>query len=138
MSSSVISGYSSVSAEEDLYRRSYSEPQRNFLNPDGSATSRVFRLREKDNGQLSVDIKSLTTAQVSIKDKSKFMLFEISVSTVVGAGLAVYHDPYTEKTHGEDNIAHSFIWGLTFYPDPADRDDTLPGLLARASVQVSV
>jgi hypothetical protein len=69
----------SVDSTEWLYRRSYSSPEKNYLNPDGSATSRVFKLREKDHGELSVDVKSLTTPANSIGDASKFILFEILV-----------------------------------------------------------
>ena len=37
-----------VKIDETLFRRSYSNPLKKYLNPDGSATSRVFALRETD------------------------------------------------------------------------------------------
>ncbi|MFV8328504.1 hypothetical protein [Flavobacterium sp. ZS1P14] len=46
---------------ELLYRRGYNRPEKKYLNPDGTATSRVFKLRAKDNGKLSVDLARLTT-----------------------------------------------------------------------------
>lgn len=49
-----------VATDEWLFRRSFL-PEKKYMAPDGSATSRVFKLREKDNGELSVDVKSLTT-----------------------------------------------------------------------------
>ena len=55
-----------VSVEEWLYRRGYNSPVHKFMNPDGTATSRVFKLRQNDEGKLSVDIKSLTTPQAAI------------------------------------------------------------------------
>jgi hypothetical protein len=45
-----------VAEDEWLFRRSWL-PEKKFLNPDGSATSRVFKLKEKDKGELSVDVK---------------------------------------------------------------------------------
>ena len=44
--------------------------ERKYMNPDGTATSRVFKLRDKDNGQLSVDVKSLTTSEQAVGDSS--------------------------------------------------------------------
>ncbi len=71
-----------VNRNEWLYRRGFSSPEKKYMNPDGTATSRVFKLREKDNGELSVDIASLTTPEKSIGDPSKFFLFKIKNATV--------------------------------------------------------
>ena len=65
-----------VSVEEWLYRRGYNSPVHKFMNPDGTATSRVFKLRQNDEGKLSVDIKSLTTPQAAIGSSEKYFLFE--------------------------------------------------------------
>jgi hypothetical protein len=67
-----------VAPLEWLYRRGYSSPEKKYMNPDGTATSRVFKLREKDHGELSVDVKSMTTVEASVGDASQFMLFEIA------------------------------------------------------------
>ena len=72
-----------VHEDEWLYRRSWL-PERKFLNPDGSATSRVFKLKEKDNGELSVDVKSMTTANIAVLDKGNFFLFPIALAKVLG------------------------------------------------------
>ena len=41
-----------VDRQEWLFRRGRATPEKNYMNPDGTATSRVFKLREKDNGEL--------------------------------------------------------------------------------------
>lgn len=119
-----------VSTEDALYRRAFGPPDRRFLNPDGSATSRVFKLRSKDNGQLSVDVKSLTTPEKAVIDPTKFVLFEIDVKQVADLGLSSIHDPLTIQEDGIDNPAHAAIIGLE------EEDDILPGLLARKSSRV--
>lgn len=121
-----------VDRREWLFRRGYATPEKNYLNPDGSATSRVYKLREKDNGELSVDIKSMTTPAQAVGDVSRFMLFEIANNDVLEAGLATYHDPLTADAHGVDNPAHAVIVGLSL------DDDVLPGVLARKSRRVNV
>ena len=113
---------------EYLYRRSYSRPPLKFLNPDGSATSRVFKLREKDENKLSVDVKSMTTFEKSIKDQTQFVLFEIYNSHVYEIGLKTFHDPSPNGF----NDAHAIIVGMKI-----EDDDILPGLLARKSKRVS-
>jgi hypothetical protein len=113
-----------VSSLYTLYRRSYGLPAKRFCNPDGSATSRVFKLREKDKGELSVDIKELTTVESAIVNKTSFMLFEIPVSSVLKLNLSAIHDPLT------DNDAHAYIGGLDI------NDDIKPSQLAKASKKV--
>lgn len=113
-----------VNAVERFYRRGYSTPEKKYMNPDGTATSRVFKLRDKDNGQLSVDVKSLTTPQQAVGDPTKYMLFELSNADVLSLGLVSYYDPLP------NNAAHAYIWGMTL------DDDILPGLLARTSKRV--
>ena len=100
------------------------------MNPDGTATSRVFKLREKDAGALSVDVKSLTTFAQAIGDVDNFMLFELENRTVLDLGLDTFHDPCSMVTHGYDNPAHAVIIGLEL------DDDILPGLLAKKSKRV--
>lgn len=119
-----------VAPEEWLFRRGYATPEKNYLNPDGSATSRVYKLREKDNGELSVDIKSMTTPLQAVSDASRFMLFEIANNDVLEVGLSTYHDPLTPDVNGVDNPAHAVIIGLSM------NDDVLPGILARKSRRV--
>ncbi len=116
----------SVKATERFYRRGYSTPERRYMNPDGTATSRVFKLREKDNGQLSVDVQSLTTPEKAVGDPSKYFLFGLPNETVLSIGLESYHDELP------DNSAHAFIWGMTM------EDDIMPGQLARLSKRVYI
>lgn len=110
-----------VNSEEWLYRRGYCSPVHRYMNPDGSATSRVFKLRAKDNGKLSVDVKSLTTPQTAISDKYKYFLFEIYNAIVESFGLKTYYDPLPDGT----NDAHAIVVGIQ------NDDDIIPGLLAR-------
>ena len=107
-----------IPVTEYLYRR-YFQPERKFVNPDGSATSRAFKLREKDKGKLSTNIKSLTNYEKSIVDNQEYILFEILVQKVVDIELTAIYEPL------ENNDAHSYIFGMN------DDDDIKPGLLAR-------
>lgn len=120
-----------VSSLHHLYRRAFGPPDKRFLNPDGSATSRVFKLRPKDNGELSVDVKELTTITAAISDPERFVLFEIPVQSVEDLNLTAIHDPLNHAEHGIDNDAHALILGIL------EDDDIVPGQLARASSRVS-
>lgn len=117
-----------VGIEEWFYRRGYnSTPVKKYMNPDGTATSRVFKLREGDNGELSVDVKSFTTAETAVRDQSKYFLFEISNESVLSVnGLETFHDQLADGT----NDAHAVIVGMTM------EDEIKPGLLARKSKRV--
>ena len=117
-----------VPIEEILYRRAYCSPLRNYMNPDGSATSRVFKLREKDQGELSVDICSLTTKEKSVGDTSKFILFDIANKSVNQLNLETYKDPLSESS----NDAHAVIVGLDM------NDDIKPSLLAKKSNRIYI
>jgi hypothetical protein len=96
------------------------------MNPDGTATSRVFKLREKDNGQLSVDVQSLTTPEKAVGDLLKYFLFDLPNEAVLSLGLESYHDELP------DNPAHAFISGMIM------EDDIMPGQLARLSKRVYI
>lgn len=113
-----------VPVDKHLYRRGFGPPDKRYTNPDGSATSRAFKLREKDNGNLSVDVKEMISKEDAIRDVNRFVLFELSVASVEKLELSVLHDPV------EENPAHACIWGLDI------DDDIKPGLLARASKRV--
>lgn len=115
-----------VAQDEWLLRRSYCTPEKNYLNPDGTATSRSFKLRTKDNGELSVDVKSMTTPEKSVGDKTKYFLFEVSNEAVAQIGLKTLHDPLEDGS----NDAHAVIVGMSI------EDETFPGLLARSSRRV--
>ncbi|MBE0640044.1 MAG: hypothetical protein IH598_16125 [Bacteroidales bacterium] len=115
-----------VNAEEWLFRRGYSTPEKKYMNPDGTATSRVFKLRPKDNGRLSVDVKSLTSTHQAIQDPKKYFLFEIHNAKVISLGLATFHDPLPDGS----NEAHAFISGMQ------QDDEITPGLLAKNSRRV--
>ena len=98
------------------------------MNPDGSATSRVFKLREKDQGELSVDISSLTTKEKSVGDTSKFILFDIANKSVNQLNLETYKDPLWDSS----NDAHAVIVGLDI------NDDIKPSLLAKKSIRIYI
>lgn len=121
----VEDGHPSTQLNEKIWHL-YRIVPKNYLNPDGTATSRVFKLREKDEGRLSVDVKSMTTPEKSIADSSRFLLFEILNQTVLQFSLETIHDPLLDGS----NDAHAVILGLTM------EDDILPGMLARNSQRV--
>jgi len=98
------------------------------MNPDGSATSRVFKLRENDFGELSVDVKSLTTPEKSVGDVSRHILFELPNRHVEDIGLMTFHDPLQDAT----NDAHAVITGMTM------EDEIMPGLLSKISKRVYI
>lgn len=116
-----------VDISESLLRRGRL-PEKKYLNPDGSAHSRVFKLREKDEGELSVDVESLTTPEKSIIDSSEFMLFVVPNKHVISIGLNSFHAPLPDNT----NDAHAVIVGMTL------EDDILPKLLAQESKRVII
>lgn len=115
-----------VSLDDFLLRRGFNSPEHKYLNPDGSATSRVFKLREKDNLELSVDIESMTTHERSIGDSKRFFLFRIANSVVQKFNLSSVHDPDLKNS----NDAHAVILGMTM------DDEISPSLLAQASRKV--
>lgn len=117
-----------VSIDEILLRRAYCSPLKNYMNPDGSATSRVFKLREKDKGELSVDVNSLTTKEKSVGDTGKYILFELGNRVVDDLRLKTYYDPLPDGV----NDAHAVIVGIDPY------DDVTPSLLAKASKRVAI
>ena len=115
-----------------LYRRGFGPPDKRFLNPDGTATSRLFKLRPKDKGRLSVDVKEMTTVEKAIGNPGNFVLFEIPVCEVEALDLETIHDPLTAEEHGIENNAHALILGVH------EDDDIKPGLLARASKRILI
>lgn len=117
-----------VDTNEWLFRRGYGSPEKKYMNPDGTATSRVFKLRHKENGELSVDVASLTTPEMSVGDKSKYMLFSLANSSVEENNLKTYHSPMDDGS----NNAHAVIIGMPL------EDDILPGILARASKRIYI
>ena len=124
-----MSARTPVKATEFLYRRGYNTPLKKYANPDGTASSRVFKLREADHGELSVDVKSMCSAEKSVGDLEKFILFELSNQVVLDIEdpkLITLHDPLEDGT----NDAHAVIVGMTM------EDEITPGLLARASRRV--
>jgi hypothetical protein len=115
-----------IDSIELLYRRGYNSPVKKFLNPDGSATSRVFKLREKDNGKLSVDLAKLTTPKKAVLDSSQFNLFVFQNDEANLTGLStVYDDKFTS-----DPNSHCLIIGM-------DLDDEIkPTYLAKKSRKI--
>lgn len=115
-----------VAKGEFLFRRGYSTPEKKYVNPDGTATSRVFKLREKDDGELSVDVVSLTTPEKSVGDSTRFMLFKIKADSVYEIELEPIHKPESDGS----NDAHAVIIGMSL------DDDIKPSLLAKKSNRV--
>ena len=109
-----------------LYRRGYNSPERKYLNPDGSATSRVFKLREKDKGKLSVDIQSLTTPEKAVLDPTQYNLFILKNQVVESIGLeTIYDADYQAKDR-----SHCLIIGMEF------NDETKPAYLVKQSRKI--
>jgi len=85
------------------------------------------KLKEKDNGELSVDVKSLTTPEKSIGDQLNLIPFEISNLSVLGIEkLSTLHDRLIDGS----NYAHAVILGMTLEAEIS------PGILARKSKRV--
>ena len=113
-----------VDASEFLWRRTYFDPIHKYFNPNGSPTSRAFKLREKDEGQLSVDVKSLSTLEKSMGDASKFILLELPAQAVYDIDLYAAYDPLP------NNPAHAYIGGMEL------EDDLKPKLLAENAYKI--
>ena len=113
-----------VPANEFLWQRTYFDPPHKYFNPNGSPTSRAFKLREKDDGQLSVDVKSLSTPEKSLGDSAKFVLLEISAQAVYDLDLVAAYDPLPA------NPAHAFIGGMEL------EDELKPKLLAEKAYKI--
>jgi hypothetical protein len=115
-----------VADGEYLLRRAYRR-DKNYVHPiTGLPTSRAFAPRPKDEGKLSVDIKSLTNFSISIDDEQRFRLFEIIASLVYKLKLKCIYDPLLPE-----NPAHAIITGF----DP--EDESIPGILARSAREVT-
>ena len=112
-----------VSVEESLLRRVYRSDKRYVDKRTGRPTSRAFSPRPKDEGKLSVDIKSLTNYFEAIGDQHRFLLFSILSKIVYNLNLQCIYDPE------DDNPAHALITGF----DP--EDESVPGILVRASTK---
>jgi hypothetical protein len=117
-----------VDPNELLLRRSFCDPMKKYLNPDGTAHSRVFKPRPKDAGKLSVDVKSMTTLEKAIFDPLKFILFELEVSEVLNLGLECVHDPLQDGS----NPAHALIKTIP------EEDEIFAFQLSKVSRQVKV
>lgn len=112
-----------VSVVETLLRRVYKGDKSYIDKKTGRPTSRAFAPRPKDEGRLSIDIKSLTSFFEVIGDERRFLLFSILSKIVYDLNLQCIYDP-------EDyNPAHALITGF----DP--NDESIPGILARTSIK---
>ena len=81
-------------------------------------------MRAKDEGMLSVDLKSMTTIEETIKDPTRFVLFELLNATVEENGLQTIYDPLEGGTNP------ALITGMTI------EDEIIPGILGRKSRRV--
>lgn len=115
-----------IDSNEFLYRRGYNSPEKRFLNPDGTATSRVFKLREKDNQCLSVDLAKLTTPQTAVLNKNEFNLFQICNSSIEEIDLKTIYDANFKSVIN----SHCLIIGMEL------DDDVKPAYLARKSLKI--
>jgi hypothetical protein len=115
-----------VADGEHLLRRAYRKDKKYVHPTTGLPTSRAFAPSPKDEGKLSVDIKSLTNFTDSIKDEQRFRLFGLMVSVVYKLKLKCTYDPVLPE-----NPAHAIITGF----DP--EDESIPGILARNAREVT-
>lgn len=115
-----------VADGEYLLRRAYRRDKKYVHPTTGLPTSRAFAPRPKDEGKLSVDIKSLTNFTASINDEQRYLLFEIITSLVNKLNLKCTYDPLLPV-----NPAHAIITGF----DP--EDESIPGILARSAREVT-
>lgn len=115
-----------INSEELLYRRGYNSPEKKYLNPDGTATSRVFKLREKDAGGLSVDLASLTTPEAAVLDPNLYNLFQVSNGVVEAIELQTMYD----ANFAAQKNSHCIIVGMQM------DDETKPAYLAKNSTKI--
>lgn len=113
-----------VSESEWLLRRGYRHDRKYTDRNTGLPNSRAFAPRPKDDGKLSVNIKSLSNYIESIVDEHKYRLFAFSASVVYKLELSCIYDPLP------DNTAHALVSG--FDPD----DESVPGIIARNAKEV--
>lgn len=112
---------SRVSETEWLLRRVFRNDKRYVDHITGLPNSRAFAPRPKDEGKLSVDIKSLASFSGALIDGNKFRLFGFHASEVYKINLDCIYDPK------DDNIAHALVIGFDA------EDESAPGVLARKS-----
>jgi hypothetical protein len=115
-----------IDSQELLYRRGFNSPEKKYLNPDGTATSRVFKLREKDEGRLSVDLASLTTPAIAVFDSNSYNLFQINNTTVEEIELITIYD----ADFAAQKNSHCLIIGMQL------GDDIKPAYLAKKSTKI--
>lgn len=113
-----------VSEAEWLLRRVYRIDRKCTDKVTGMPNSRAFAPRPKDEGKLSVNIKSLSNYIESIVDESKYRLFSIRASVVYKLMLSCTYDPLP------DNIAHALVSGFD------SDDESAPGIMARSAKEV--
>jgi hypothetical protein len=124
-----------VAIAEMLYRRYFAKKPRQLV--DGLLPhSRIFKARDKDEGKLSMDVKSLTTPEASVGNSVEWALFELSNEHVLqipdmqGTNLQSIHDPLPNAESAIENPAHC----LVFHVDPDD--DITPKMLAKIASRV--
>ncbi len=92
-----------INAKDELLRRVPKVPS-HFNN--GRITSAAFKPKPGEDG-LSIDILSLTSIEISIKDPGKFLAAIIIAEDVTKKGCECVHNPVPE------NYSHALIKGIT-------------------------
>lgn len=113
-----------VSESEWLLRRVYRHDRKHTDRTTGLPNSRAFAPRPKDEGKLSVNIKSLSSYLESIVAERNFRLFMFSASVVYKLKLSCIYDPLP------DNNAHALVSGFD------SEDESAPGIIARSAKEV--
>ncbi len=113
--------------DESVYRRG----RVSKVNINRNPTTRDFKPRSQDEGKLSVNLKSLSTAIISVVDINRFNLFELKITDIndirndQGVNLFVEEDPI------EDNLSHALINRI----EP--EDDETPLKLAEIAINAT-
>lgn len=92
-----------VKDEEYILRRIVIHPS--HIKEDGSISSAAFRLNKNDIDGLSINIKHLTTYQLTVVNSKKYRVAELKAAIPRSLELDVIHDPV------EGNDAHGLITG---------------------------
>lgn len=95
-------------ADEDVLLRRVVLLDPRHIKPDGTPSSFAYSLRKEEKG-LSVDVARLSTYALSVKDTSKYKLFQHTAAAVRTLLLCVCHDPCPKEDPG--NVAHTQILG---------------------------
>lgn len=79
----------------------------NYFKTNGTISSSAYKVNDRPEEEISVDLAHLTTIEKTLKDRPHFGIGSLIALDPRSLGLEVVHDPLP------DNEAHSLIQGVT-------------------------